>query len=319
MTLPTRLFCCSLLFTACAAYANSPPPEPIDGVSVLLENGPVQVTAKDFDAAMTRFPENLRQQARSQPDTILKVIDGVFVNRTLAMRAREAGLDKDPLVQLRMGQVQENFLAQKYLDFLEAKARVPDLSSRADELYKTDPKKYTVPATAHLRYILVSHMNRTPEMALARASEARRKLVAGTPLADVSKEYSDASDLVRKSGDLGPLRREQVPPALADAAFVGPVGQWSEPIVTPTATHLVFVVTRKLEHVPPFADVKGAIMDAEADRIRKNATERVITDIRKSPQNKVYPDRVEALKSTFDASKLDAVQRDAIRQLEEQR
>src|SRR4051794_30141532 len=100
---------------ASIALHAAPAKQPLEPSTVILEKGPVKVTARDFDAAMIRFPEDLRDMARSQPDTVLKVLDGVFVNRSLAQKAIDAGIDKDPLVQQRLVQVRENFLATKYL------------------------------------------------------------------------------------------------------------------------------------------------------------------------------------------------------------
>src|SRR4051812_48709313 len=86
---------------AIGASREKPPPD-----AVLLENGAAKVTVQDFDAAMTRFPENIREEARAYPNIIIRNLDVLFVNRVAAQRAKAAGLDQDPLTQQRMVQLQ---------------------------------------------------------------------------------------------------------------------------------------------------------------------------------------------------------------------
>lgn len=311
MNILHRLAAASLLAVSAAAIAAEP--------VVVLENGPIQVTDQDFKASLTRFPENLRELASAQDEVVRRNIDTLFVNRTLAARARAEGLDKDPLVQLRGVQIQEAFLATKYLEQAEAKFKVPPLEARARELYLADPSRYMNPSLARVHHIVVSHMNRTPEMAKARAEEARAKLVAGKPLAEVSQEYNEGPLLSRKTGDLGEVAKADLEPTLGEAAFTQPLKAWSQPIVLRTSTHLVWVEYRKPAQQFKFEDVKAAIIEDEADKLRKAATERLLTSIRADPKNTVYKDRAEALRSNFDLSKADAAQREAIRQIDSQK
>src|SRR3982751_5140710 len=122
----TTTFAAAMLAAAQGCAVGAPKEPPPD--SVLLENGPAKITVQDFDAAMTRFPANLRNEARAYPSIIIRNLDALFVNRVAAQRAKAAGLDKDPLVQQRMLQLQESFLAQKYIDHLYETVKVPDLS-----------------------------------------------------------------------------------------------------------------------------------------------------------------------------------------------
>src|ERR1043166_3388573 len=94
-----------------SALAQSPDAKPpakpkIDPETVVLENGRERVIARDFDAAMTRFPVELREEARAYPSVVMKNLDAIFVNRVAAERARELGLGQDPLSQQRMKQLQ---------------------------------------------------------------------------------------------------------------------------------------------------------------------------------------------------------------------
>lgn len=302
-------------FAAAAAAA----PAPADPSTVLLENGPIKVTVEDFEAAMTRFPEYLRDEARANPETILKIIDAIFVNRTLAQRASAQKVEDDPLFRKRLEQLREGFLAQKQLELVDRNTPVPALEKRAEELYKSDPKRFTDAALISPSHIVVSLQGRTPQMALARAQEARAKLVAGGDFTAIAREYSDDPGYARHRGELGWVKASDIEPALAEVAFAIKPGEWSQPIVTRGAVHLVRVKERRESRLHSFAEVKGSIIEEEIDRLRKRATESEIAKIRNNPANTVYADRVEALKSHIDPAKIDKAHRDAIEKLQNQR
>lgn len=306
-------FCVGMMLTQCALAAT------VDLSTVLLENGPVKVTVEDFEAAMTRFPEYLRDEARANPETILKVIDAIFVNRTLAQRAAAEKVEDDALFRKRLEQLREGYFAQKYLEIVEKKTVVPALEKRAEELYKAEPKRFTEPARISPSHLVISLQGRTPEMAKARAEEARAKLVAGADFTTVAKQYSDDPGYARHHGELGWVKATDIEPALAEAAFALKPGELSQPIVTRNGVHLVRVKERRELTLRSFAEVKDAIIEEETDRLRKRATEAEIAKIRNNPANTVYADRVEALKSHIDPEKIDKAHRDAIEKVQTQR
>ena len=304
---------------ACLSAEPAPAtPKRPDPDLVVLENGKEQVTALDFQAAMTRFPDELRAEASAYPAVIMKNIDAIFVNRVAADRAREAGLDKDVVTRRRMQQLQEAYLAQKYLDYVAQNAKVPDLSLRAEEVYKSDPKKFMDPAWVTVQHLVVSLWGRTPEMARKRAEEALAKLKAGADWATVASEYSDDPGVKRHKGDLGQVQEASLEPELRDALAKMKTGETSAPIDTRTGVHLVHLRDRKPPRQKTFAEVKEGLIAAEEDTVRKRATEDFLTQVRNSPSNTIYKDRVEALRTEIDTSKIDKAHREAIEKLHAQ-
>lgn len=298
--------------TACVAASK------IDPATVVLENPEAKVTALDFDAAMTRFPDNLRDEARAYPDTIMKMIDALFVNRVLAERAKKEGIDKDPLVRQRMEQVAEAYLAQKYLEVIEKRTPLPNLDVRAEELYKADPKRFTDPPTASVSHLVVGLQGRSPEMALARAREAHAKIKAGAAFGDVAREYTDDPQFIRHKGDLGFVKESELEPTVGKTIFAMKPGDLSEPIVTRGGVHVVRVTARKEGGPKKFATVKDLLVEEEREKIRKRATESELAAIRTDKANVIYPDRVDKLKSNIDPASIDRVHRDVIEQIRNQ-
>ena len=299
--------------TALSAAAAAPA---LDPSTVLLENGPVKVTARDFEAAMTRFPENLRLEARANPDNLLKMIDAIFVNRELARRASEAKIDQDPLVRGRLEQIREAFLATKYLEYVEKTAKVPNLDARAHELYKAEPERFTEPPTASFSHILIGLEGRTRDMALERAVAVRKLLVNGADFGKIAREYSDDPAFKRTKGELKYVKQADLDSEIAPGAFaMDKVGEWSEPIPSRFGFHLLRLNSRMPGGLRKFEDVKQAIMDAEGDRLRKRATEDVVRSIRNDHNNVIHLDRIGALKSDIDPAMINAAHRQAIEKL----
>ena len=76
-------------------------------------------TPTDFEGNMLRIPESRRDEVRMSYDRVATIVDNMFIARSLAARAREAGLDKDPAVQKRLQQVQDGVLADLYVQKVE--------------------------------------------------------------------------------------------------------------------------------------------------------------------------------------------------------
>jgi len=290
---------------ALSAGAFAAPREPMAPDTVVLENGREKVTVQDFDAAMTRFPEGLREEARAYPNVVIKNLDALFVNRIAADRAKDLGLDKDPLVQRRLQQLQEAYLAERYTDYLSQHAKVPDLTLRAEEIYKVDPKRWIEPATAHVDDIIVNLVGRTPEMALARAKEAEQRLRAGGDFEAVGREYSDDKNFYRNKGDLGDVKVKDLEEPLRAAVERLKPGEISEPVKSGPAYHILRVREKRPERQRSFADVKQLIVGEEDARLRKKAVDDFLDQVRNTKDNIIYKDRVEGLRSDFDISKLD--------------
>ena len=306
-----------------AAVAAEPKPEatkraPADPGLVVLENGREQVTALDFQASMTRFPKELREEAGAYPAVIMKNIDAIFVNRVAADRAKELGLDKDPVTSRRLQQVEEGFLAQKYLDYVAENAKVPDLTLRAEEVYKSDPKRFTDPAQVALQHLVVSLWGRTPEMAEKRAEEAVARLKAGEPFETIANDYSDDPQAKRHHGNLGQIPEDTLETQLREAVVKMKPGETSGPIVTRSGVHVVRLLDRKPARLKPYAEVKDALLAEEQEKVRKRAAEDWLNEVRNSPKNTIYKDRVEALRSDLDASKIEKTHREAIEKIHAQ-
>lgn len=278
-------------FVMLGAAAKSVAPE-----LPLIVDGAVVVDAADFEGNLLRIPEDRRGQARTSYDTVATIVDGIYVTRVFAERARQAGIDKDPALQRRMRQVQEGVLADAYVRKLEKESVPPNLEQRARELYRTDPARFTTPEQVYAQHILIDLNGRTKEAARERARKVIAEAKAGEDFLALAAKYSDDRGRRGNAGDLGynapTAFSEPVRNALARMKTQGEV---SEPVESDAGFHILKFIDRKSPQLQPFEAVKDQIIAAERDRIMKQKVESLIQEVRASPTVTVHRQNVEKL------------------------
>jgi hypothetical protein len=265
----------------------------------LVVNGDLSLTTRDFLAYMERLPVERRDEFRAALDRITKTVDGLWLQRMLARKAVEAGLEKDPLVISRRTQAQDAVLADAYVNKFEKSVEFPkNLEARALELYKANPKEFTIPEEVHVQHILIGPSWRTEEMAIERAREARAQVMAGKEdFAALARRYSDDPSVKKNDGDLGTVAPTSFVQPFADAiAKMKKEGEVSEPVRTPFGYHIIRFVSRTPAKLQPFDRVKARIIGAEKDKLLDQARAQEFARVRGDPGNKVFLENVEALK-----------------------
>jgi hypothetical protein len=270
---------------------------PISPDAPLIADGDIRVDAGDVEGFVLRFPPERRAEARSSSERIATYADSMFLARTFAARARQAGLDKDPIVQRRLVQAQDVLLADLYLQHNEKAATVPNLDARARELYNAEPARFTSPEQVHIQHILVGPQWRTKEMAQERAQKIYEDLKSGKEdFLSMAARYSDDPDKKRNGGDLGynsPTSFNEAVRKAIDA--MSKKGEISPPIESPQGFHIVRFVDRKKPELAKFEDVKRAIIATERERLLKKSREDAMASVRDSKTVVVHRDNLQAL------------------------
>jgi len=276
----------------------------------LVTDGPIVVDKADFEGSPLNIPEAYRTEVRMSPDHISTLVDGIFVTRVLANKAREAGLDKDPAVQKRLQQVQESFLAELYRVKLEKDIRFGNLEQRARELYEADRASYVAPEEVYIQQILVAEKGRTPEMARARAQEAYEAAKSGKEeFLSYALTYSDeVPPRGGIRGDIGWGNPKQFVPSVAEAVGKLKKGEITPPVESPYGYHVIKLVDRKPAHQLSFDEVKDRIIAQEKAKIVKTKLEAVLAQVRSSPTATVHKDNVDALAIPVDIEKVKRAQ-----------
>ena len=154
-------------------------------------------------------------------------------------------------------QMRQTIVLQKVIGRdVTAKLDVSDDMLRL-EYERQKEKLYRVPEQARVSEIILRFEpsdGPARERAVARLEEARGKLSGGAAFADVAKDYSEGNARGR-GGDLGPVSKGELLPALDAAVFADPPQEYPAPVILPGSIHLFRVTDRKPAGFKPFAEV----------------------------------------------------------------
>jgi len=117
--------------------------------------------------------------------------------------------------------------------------------------YRTHQDELRLPALAHVSFVGIP---RLPEpidsaVAVARVRTLRDSIARGADFAEVARIESADSSSREQGGELPAFGRGQMVPAFERAAFSLPIGQLSEPVVSPFGAHLIRVQRRTADSV----------------------------------------------------------------------
>ncbi len=156
-------------------------------------------------------------------------------------------------------------LALLRIDDIAATIKIPD--DKLKEEYDARHNEFHTAEERDLQQLLL------PDEAKAKAAKAA--LDAGRDFAAVAKETANAD---AASTDLGWVKRDDLPPELATAAFALPQGKASDPVQTSFGWHILRVNGIKPEAVQSFEAVKDRLAqevarDQAGDQIAKTAND----------------------------------------------
>lgn len=282
--------------------------------AALITSGPVTVTSDDFEAFMLRVPEVNRPEARSSYEWIGKATDLIYENRVLALEARRKGYDKDPRIALRMKQVEESFLAQVWTDRYRKEFRQPDLSLRAQELYRVNRDKFTEPESVSGYQIVISLEGRTREMAKSIAQDIYEKAHAGANFAELATQFSDDPSARRNQGRFDRIKRSGFIEPVSDAVFaLKSPGDITPPIESRYGYHVAKLEKKEPARVKPFKEVEEAIIGEEADRLRNASLETELGRLKDLSNTVVNTKNIEALRVEIDRSLIERAHREVLK------
>jgi len=280
---------------------------------VLVRGPEVMLTRADYDAELTRIPNDKRIAFATNPQRVQAALNNILVNRTLAERARAQGIDKDPTAARRLLLESDRALAALMVERIESDAeaefdRAKDSNlARARELYLVDRAKYMNPEEIEVSHILFATSRKGEAAALAAASGARAKLIAGANFADMAVELSDDRSAVRNKGRLPVITAGKVDPAFekAAAALKSP-GDISEPVLSRFGYHVIRLEARKPGREKSFDEVRSQILTEMRQKQVTDARESAIVAIRSDSRLQVNQEAVDALVVQVDVPPLPA-------------
>ncbi len=191
--------------------------------------------------------------ARSADQTFLLQLEGYYrevIPRSKLLRQVTAGVyfsdgELWDLFREEREQVRLRFLAlNPELRILDAQVQVSDQEIR--EYYRRRRDDFQVPARAQVKFVFLTKLPLKEDTAAARekASELRRRILAGADFAEVARTSSADQATAAAGGDLGTVRRGEMVPAFDSVTFSIRLNEISPPVETPFGYHLIQVLRR---------------------------------------------------------------------------
>jgi parvulin-like peptidyl-prolyl isomerase len=149
---------------------------------------------------------------------------------------------------------------------------------------------YRVPESARISEIVIKFSPTDPstrERAVARLEEARARLAAGAPFAELAKEYSQGNARDR-GGDLGMVSKGELLPALDATVFGDPPQEYPAPALMPASIHLFRVTERKPAGFKPFAEVSEDLKKRIGENLYEKRFGEYVEKLRREAYIKIY-------------------------------
>lgn len=306
LSVPTRFLAVGLLLWVLpfAAFAET----------VLLEHGPLQVTERDFEAAMSLMGEREQRATRGHGPNTQTTLDRLFVFRSFALRAREAGVHEpapmaealrqiaadDSLNEAQRRVRADSVLGRHHLEQLATQS-VDEAGLRlwARETFDADPQRFRRPEQVRASHLLVRLAEDAGAEDLTAAQEQidalRARIDAGEPFAELAAEYSEDPGSAVRGGDLGWFDHGRMVPEFEAAAFALEPGELSGPVRTGFGLHLIRLDDRRAEAEPDFDAAAADLIDLLRPRRVAAAYADLVEDLRAQPDVVIHWDAIEAL------------------------
>ena len=247
---------------------------------VVLTVGDDKMTKSEFERLIAGLPQQAQARAQS-PGGKRQVAEQVAQLKAMAQEARKRGVDKTDqakeLIKFQTDSVLANAL------YREISTGVKADGAAAQAYYDQHKVEYDQVTASHIliRYkgssvpMKAGGKDLTPEEALAKAQDIRKRLAAGEDFAKLAIDESDDDTSAKIGGSLGePFTHGRMVPAFEEVAFKQPVGELSEPVKTQFGYHIIKVTKHE---AASFDSVRQGI----EQRLKPELAQKAVEEIRK--------------------------------------
>jgi len=240
-----RVFTAGLLAACLALSVPSWAQDKTD--PIVAKVGSEVIRLSELNAAAAALPPQTRQLP---PDQLMpRLLDQMVDTRLLAQEAHKVGLDKDPVVQRTLKDVQDRALVSMMLE-REVGPRITDAAVK--ERFDKEIGAQKPVQELHARHILVEDE--------ATAKKVIADLKKGADFAALSKQYSKDAAAVEQGGDLGYFKATDMVPDFSAAAFALKDKEVSAtPVHTQFGWHVVQALDRRAGTPPSFDQMKDQL------------------------------------------------------------
>ncbi len=247
----------------------------VDTSETLAQRGKGVVTQAEFAARADKIPERLRRATLRDGKRVEDVINTLLLRAQLASDAREAGFDKQPLIEMRMKLAAEAELAAAWSSHYVDTQPPADYEQLAYEYYLLNKKDILSSPKIDVSHILISKEKRSYEEAKILADSLSEQIKADPERFDsLVMEYSEDPSAASNNGRFYAVRKGDMVAAFEQTAFSLKEGEISEPVKTEYGYHIIRLDGRTEAEQMSFEQVKQKLIDRE----RQKHDDRVMND-----------------------------------------
>jgi parvulin-like peptidyl-prolyl isomerase len=174
---------------------------------------------------------------------------------------------------------------------VEAESETPS-ERELEAFYAEERERFTTPGRVRVAQLFVRVDDAARDAAArARAEQARARLAAGSPLAQVRAALGDAELSPVPDALLPPAKlREYVGPTLLRVALESPLGVWSPPVRTSAGYAVLAVLEREPASTPPLEEIREQVQAEWVRRGGDRALRRYLDELREEADIRVAPE-----------------------------
>jgi peptidyl-prolyl cis-trans isomerase C len=206
-----------------------------------------EITQKDLDNALTRFPKE-RQGYFMNEEGKKQLLDQIISFELVYNYAKDNEIENEPVYISQVEVAKKEILTQVAVNKILSEVKVTDEEVRA--YYEVNQNYFKSEEAVTARHILVD--------SLELAEEIKNKIDNGMNFEMAAMEYSSCPSK-EQGGNLGSFTRGRMVPEFEQAAFELAIGEISSPVQTQFGYHLIKVEEKNEGSVKPLEEVYAMI------------------------------------------------------------
>jgi len=271
-----------------------------DPQRVLAAVGVERITAAELNEVVQKIPPARRsdyETAAGREALLEKLVN----QQLLCLEARRRGLDREPELAGRLGQIKRAMLVEQYRRDMESREATVVTEEEMRAFYEANRELFVMPEKVRVRLILVriDRESSASETAAAREKigQAAAELRRGVDFAQVAQRYSEDVESRGNGGLLPPCPRGVRGEAFDRTAFsLSAPGQISDMYLDKHGYQLLQLVQRSEPRQESFREVRASLERRVVAEKRQTIRRATLTRLRQKYSVTVFEDRLQGLR-----------------------
>ncbi len=244
------LFIFLALLAGCQDKSDNKLPQQEDS-PVVAEVGDKLIHEMDIDYEILSMPESMRHIMQDDLARA-KVLEVMIKREAVAQRARDMGLNLDPLIAYRMHQAENTVLIESVRDW-QGHDRDKPTDAKIEAYYKQHLDDFMIPEQVHARHILVPDKQEALDI-------LKQLKVEPESFPTLAAQYSIDDSNKGRGGDLNWFSRGAMVKPFEDAVFaLNEKNRFSKPVKTDFGWHVIEWLGKRDKSMPSLEEVHDEI------------------------------------------------------------